>query len=178
VIGYTADRDAENWRWARAGNRPRRLWTATARTSRLDRARSATLNTVASVPTGYDALELGWKGGCSASSRRGPRSRIHRARAANATSGLRIHRLAARTSSREATLADGDLRRCHVRFHVIRRGPIPGSAPATPALRSDIQLLATPAFCADRHHLAHVWPDIARDASRPMIGTRPATAMR
>ncbi len=63
-IGYTADRDAENWAlgasYAAADGT---LWTATARASRLNRDDFGdTLNTVASVPTDYDALELGWKG--------------------------------------------------------------------------------------------------------------------
>jgi hypothetical protein len=64
VIGYTTDRDAENWAlgasWQVANGA---LWTATARTSRLSRSIIGDVrNTVASVPTGYDALELGWKG--------------------------------------------------------------------------------------------------------------------
>jgi hypothetical protein len=64
VIGYTADRDSENWAigasWQVSGGA---LWTAAARTSRLDRHLHGDVrNTVASVPTGYDAIELGWKG--------------------------------------------------------------------------------------------------------------------
>lgn len=63
-IGYTADRDAENW--ALGGKFTQSdgtLWTATARLSRLNRDDFGdTLNTVASVPTDYTALELGWKG--------------------------------------------------------------------------------------------------------------------
>jgi len=63
-IGYTADRDAENYalgaRYAAADGA---LWTATGRVSRLNRDDSGDIrNTVASVPTDYDALELGWKG--------------------------------------------------------------------------------------------------------------------
>ena len=64
VIGYTADRDAENWAvggkfLAADGS----LWTATARRSRLNRDDTGDVrNTVASVPTGYGALELGWRG--------------------------------------------------------------------------------------------------------------------
>jgi capsule assembly protein Wzi len=64
VIGYTSDRDAENWAlgasWQAASGA---LWTATARMSRLNRDDFDDVrNTVASVPTSYDALELGWKG--------------------------------------------------------------------------------------------------------------------
>jgi hypothetical protein len=64
VIGYTTDRDAENWAlgasWQVASGA---LWTATARTSRLSRNTFGDVrNTVASLPTGYDALEFGWKG--------------------------------------------------------------------------------------------------------------------
>jgi len=64
VIGYTADRDAENWAmggsWTEADGT---LWTATARISRLNRDDFGDVrNTVASVPTDYDALEFGWKG--------------------------------------------------------------------------------------------------------------------
>jgi hypothetical protein len=63
-IGYTADRDAENYAlgasYAAADGT---LWTATGRTSRLNRDDFGdVLNTVASVPTDYHALELGWKG--------------------------------------------------------------------------------------------------------------------
>jgi Capsule assembly protein Wzi len=64
VIGYSSDRDAENWALGAiysAANSD--LWTATARRSRLNRDDFADVrNTVASVPTGYNALELGWKG--------------------------------------------------------------------------------------------------------------------
>lgn len=64
VIGYTADRDAENWAlgatWQVADGSS---WSATARMSRLSRDDVYDpRNTVASVPTDYDALELGWKG--------------------------------------------------------------------------------------------------------------------
>jgi hypothetical protein len=64
VIGYTADRDAENWAlgaiYSAAGGD---LWKLTARTSWLNRDNFGdVLNTVASVPTNYDALEFGWKG--------------------------------------------------------------------------------------------------------------------
>jgi hypothetical protein len=64
VIGYTSDRDAENWAvgvsfTANNGD----LWLATARTSRLNRDDfNDVRNTVASLPTTYNALELGWKG--------------------------------------------------------------------------------------------------------------------
>jgi hypothetical protein len=63
-VGYTADRDAENWALGgilSASNGT--LWTATARISRLDRSIIGDFrNTVASVPTDYHAIELGWKG--------------------------------------------------------------------------------------------------------------------
>jgi hypothetical protein len=64
VVGYTSDRDAENWalgaKYAAADGS---LWTATARRSRLNRDDSAdVLNSVATMPTDYGALELGWKG--------------------------------------------------------------------------------------------------------------------
>ena len=63
-IGYTADRDAENWAlgtsYAAADGT---LWTAAARRSTLNRDDAGdTRNTVASVPTDYGALELGWQG--------------------------------------------------------------------------------------------------------------------
>jgi len=39
------------------------IWSATARTSRLNRDDFGDINnTVASVPTGYDTLEVGWRG--------------------------------------------------------------------------------------------------------------------
>ncbi|HEU4779075.1 MAG TPA: capsule assembly Wzi family protein [Steroidobacteraceae bacterium] len=64
VIGYTADRDAENYAlgatFTTAGGE---LWSATARTSRLNRDDYGDVrNTVAAVPTDYNALEFGWKG--------------------------------------------------------------------------------------------------------------------
>jgi hypothetical protein len=64
VIGYTSDRDAENWAvGANLTAANGGLWTATARRSRLNRDDFGDIrNTVASVPTGYDALELGWNG--------------------------------------------------------------------------------------------------------------------
>jgi hypothetical protein len=63
-IGYAADRDAENW--ALGGiytTADASLWTATARISRLNRDDFGDVrNTVASVPTTYQSVELGWKG--------------------------------------------------------------------------------------------------------------------
>jgi hypothetical protein len=64
VIGYTADRDAENYalgaNYTTAGGD---LWSVTARTSRLNRDDYGDVrNTVASVPTDYDAVEFGWQG--------------------------------------------------------------------------------------------------------------------
>jgi hypothetical protein len=64
TMGYTADRDAENWAlgatYAAANGA---LWTGAARTSRLNRDDFGDIrNTVASVPTSYDAIELGWSG--------------------------------------------------------------------------------------------------------------------
>jgi hypothetical protein len=64
VVGHTSDRDAENWAvgaiYAAAGGS---TWTATARSSRLNRDDFGDFrNTVASVPTSYHALEMGWKG--------------------------------------------------------------------------------------------------------------------
>jgi hypothetical protein len=64
VIGYTSDRDAENWALGAVYTPDRdTVWTATLRMSRLNRDDFGDVrNTVASVPTDYDALELGWKG--------------------------------------------------------------------------------------------------------------------
>jgi hypothetical protein len=64
VIGYSSDRDAENWAaggsYAAANGS---LWTVTTRMSRLNRDDFGDFrNTVASVPTDYDAVEFGWKG--------------------------------------------------------------------------------------------------------------------
>jgi len=63
-VGYTSDRDSENW--ALGGNYAAAdgsVWTATARYSTLAHGGNGdTRNTVASVPTEYGALELGWKG--------------------------------------------------------------------------------------------------------------------
>jgi hypothetical protein len=64
VLGHTADRDAEVYSLGGTFTTPRGdLWTATARTARLNRDDFGDVrNTVASVPTDYDALELGWRG--------------------------------------------------------------------------------------------------------------------
>ncbi len=64
VIGYTADRDAENYSMGATYTAPNgELWSATARTSRLNRDDFGDVrNTVSSVPTDYDAIELGWRG--------------------------------------------------------------------------------------------------------------------
>ena len=64
VIGYTSDRDAENYSlgatFTTAGGE---LWSATARTSWLNRDDINDIrNTVATEPTDYGALEFGWKG--------------------------------------------------------------------------------------------------------------------
>ncbi len=63
-IGHTSDRDADNW--AVGGiytGADGSVWTATARSSRLNRDDFGDLrNTVATVPTNYRAIELGWKG--------------------------------------------------------------------------------------------------------------------
>jgi hypothetical protein len=63
VIGHTSDRDAENYSLgasftAENGD----FWSATLRNSRLNRDDAGDLrNTVASVPTTYRAVELGWR---------------------------------------------------------------------------------------------------------------------
>jgi len=64
VIGNSTDRDSENYSlgatFTTAGGE---LWSATARTSRLNRDDFDDVrNTVASLPTDYGALEFGWKG--------------------------------------------------------------------------------------------------------------------
>jgi hypothetical protein len=63
-IGYTADRDAENWALGgilSAGDGT--LWTATARYSELGRGGSGDFhNPVVSIPTDYASVEFGWKG--------------------------------------------------------------------------------------------------------------------
>jgi hypothetical protein len=64
VIGYSSDRDAENWALGAIYSAPNStLWTVTARMSRLNRDDFGDVrDTVASVPTDYDAVEFGWKG--------------------------------------------------------------------------------------------------------------------
>jgi len=64
VVGYTSDRDAENYSLGGTFTTPGgEVWLATARTSRLNRDDYGDVNnTVASVPTSYDSLELGWRG--------------------------------------------------------------------------------------------------------------------
>ena len=64
VIGYTADRDAENYAIGATYTAPNgELWSATARTSRLNRDDFDDYrNTVSSVPADYHALEFGWRG--------------------------------------------------------------------------------------------------------------------
>jgi hypothetical protein len=64
VIGYTSDRDAENYAlgatFTTAGGD---LWTATARSSRLNRDDYGdVLNTVSSIPADYNSLAVGWRG--------------------------------------------------------------------------------------------------------------------
>ncbi len=64
VIGYTADRDAESYAIGATYTSPGgELWSATARTSLLNRDDFDDVrNTVSSVPAEYYALELGWHG--------------------------------------------------------------------------------------------------------------------
>jgi len=64
VIGYTSDRDAENYSLgATLTTSSGEFWSATVRTSRLNRDDYGDVhNTVASFPTDYNALELGWHG--------------------------------------------------------------------------------------------------------------------
>ena len=64
VIGYTTDRDAENYSiGASLTTAGGDLWTVTARTSRLNRDDFGDVrNTVSSVPADFHALELGWRG--------------------------------------------------------------------------------------------------------------------
>jgi len=64
VVGYTSDRDAENYSLgATLTTADGEFWSATARSSRLNRDDYGDVrNTVASFPTDYNALELGWRG--------------------------------------------------------------------------------------------------------------------
>ncbi len=64
VIGYTADRDAESYVLGGTFTAPNgETWSAMARTSRLNRDDFGDVrNTVASVPSSYDSLEVGWRG--------------------------------------------------------------------------------------------------------------------
>jgi len=64
VVGYTSDRDAENWAVGATLTRSNgALWSATLRTSRLNRDNFGDVNnTVSSVPATYQAIELGWTG--------------------------------------------------------------------------------------------------------------------
>ena len=83
VIGYTADRDAENYVLGGTFTSPDgEIWSATARTSRLNRDDFGDVrNTVASVPTTYNSLEFGWRGKLFGEKHRcGSRRRIDRAR--------------------------------------------------------------------------------------------------
>jgi hypothetical protein len=63
-IGYASDRDADNWALgAKYAAVDGALWSATLRASRLNRDDYGDIhNTVASLPTDYGAVELGWKG--------------------------------------------------------------------------------------------------------------------
>jgi hypothetical protein len=62
-VGHTSDNDAENYAlgvtYATPGGE---LWSATARTSRLNRDGLDARNTVSANTSDYTALELGWKG--------------------------------------------------------------------------------------------------------------------
>jgi hypothetical protein len=64
VVGYTSDRDAENYSVGGTLTTPDgELWSVTARTSRLNRDDYGDVrNTVAANPTDYNALEFGWRG--------------------------------------------------------------------------------------------------------------------
>lgn len=64
VIGYTADRDAENYALgATYTHTDGSLWSAVARRSRFNRDAAGDVNnSVATVPTDYAALGLGWNG--------------------------------------------------------------------------------------------------------------------
>ncbi|MEO8016296.1 MAG: capsule assembly Wzi family protein [Pseudomonadota bacterium] len=61
VVGYTTDSDSETYSLGATYSTPGGdLWSATARTSSLNRKTDGH-NTVALRPTNYSALELGWK---------------------------------------------------------------------------------------------------------------------
>jgi hypothetical protein len=64
VIGHSSDADAENYSFGASYTSPGgELWSVTARTSRLNRYGDTSFrNTVASVPTNYNAVEFGWNG--------------------------------------------------------------------------------------------------------------------
>jgi hypothetical protein len=63
VIGYTSDTDAENYSLgAIYSTSAGELWSATARTSRLNRNGPEPRNSVIAATADYTALELGWKG--------------------------------------------------------------------------------------------------------------------
>lgn len=64
VIGHTADRDAESYSLGATYTAfDGELWSATARTSRLNRDDYGdAFNAVASVPTSYNSVEFGWRG--------------------------------------------------------------------------------------------------------------------
>jgi hypothetical protein len=67
VIGHTSDSDSENYSLGATYTSPGgELWSATARSSRLNRdgegGYTDRQDTVATVPTDYLALELGWRG--------------------------------------------------------------------------------------------------------------------
>ena len=145
VIGYTSDRDAENYAlggtFAAADGA---LWTATARTSRLNRDDFGDVrNTVASVPTDYDALEFGWSGRLFGEQlRRRSRRRSDRARGRRTRCrAVRIHRLAPRIRAVSFARAGSLLRACSRGVAATARAD-PWLAPGDEGLRSDIQLLA------------------------------------
>jgi hypothetical protein len=63
VIGYTSDTDAENYAvGAIYSTAAGELWSATARTARLNRDAPESRNSVTTATADYRALELGWKG--------------------------------------------------------------------------------------------------------------------
>jgi len=64
VIGYTSDRDSENYSLgATLTTAGGDFWSATLRSSRLNRDDDNDVrNTVASFPTDYNAVEVGWHG--------------------------------------------------------------------------------------------------------------------